>query len=196
MHFIVNGQFSKFRTQSDQCNQIWDGHQAVDQFCKRPDESCLQYRTEYHHNCLQQHKKIPAGRTEKELGTSGTVQSPPKYRGKSEAAKGSGQEQGHPVSIYGGECLRRQCRACVLPVRNRNTAAKDHQRSHGADHDGIQKYLHDPHQPLSGRMFHLCSSVGNGCGAHARLIGKNAAGNSDAQCLKAGTDNAACNRPG
>jgi len=196
MFFILAGQFPKLWAQDDQCDQIGYGHQAIEQFCRRPDDSGLKHCAHHNKKRLQQCKAAAAAFSKEESGAAHAVEAPPENCCKGKATKRRRQKDGCPASIHRAERLRCQGRTGILPVSNGDAAAKDHQRSHGADHDGIQKYLHDAHQPLSGRMFHLRSSVGNGCGAHARLIGKNAAGDSDAQCLKAGTDNAACNRLG
>ena len=95
------------------------------------------------------------------------------------------------MAEYGRKSLCGQLRPHILSVGNGDPAAKDHQCSHGADHDGIQKHFHDTHQTLFSRHIHLCGSMSNGCGAHTGFVGKHTTGNTDAQCLKHGTGDAA-----
>ena len=65
--------------------------------------------------------------------------------------------------------------ACA--VADRRAAAQDDQRRQGADDDGIGKYLKDAEHALLDRLFGVSAGMGNGAGAKARLVGKDAAGN-------------------
>ena len=109
--------------------------------------------------------------TEEEPGAPGAVKAPAQHRSKGKTADTQGKQNGRPRTADGGKGVRHAFSIC----------AEDHQSRHGADDDGVQKYLHDTQQPLLGRIVHPGGGVGDGCGTHARFVGKYPSGNADAQ---------------
>ena len=172
MHFIFISQFPEFWTQGNQCDQSRNSHQAVNQFCQRPDQAGFQHGTEYDHGRLQQREKLPAGCAKQILCASDAVKPPAKNRGKGKAAYCKRQQDGCPISQYERKRLRRQFRAHTLSVRDRNAAAKDHKCRHGTDYDGVKKHFHNAHQALTGCHIHLCGGMGDGCGSHSGFVCK------------------------
>ena len=183
------------RGENRQSCQIGNHHQAVDGLRRRPDDAGLQACPGDHRGHLRRNKKLPRPGAKEELGAPRTVQPPAKHRGKGKADEGHGNENRRKIAIDSSKRLRRQLHAHVSAVGNRHAADENDQRCQCTHEDGIEKNLHNAHQPLFRRVGNLRRSVGDGRGTHASLIGKHPAAASDAKRLISRTQSAARHRP-
>lgn len=173
---IITGQADKLRAQRHQGNQIWNGHQAVDNLRKDPDGAGAGYGTQDYRGSLEQGKLLPGIVAKQKLSTSGTVKAPAQNRGEGKAAEKQGKQNADPIPVNRGKGSAGQLYTGIRSIGDDNTAAQNHQRRHRTDDDGIEKHLHDTHQALIRRMLHLSGGVGDGRGAHAGLVGKDTPG--------------------
>jgi len=153
--FVFFGKAGKLRAQHRQNNQIRNGHQAVNGFRKEPHRAGFQHRSHDNRKGLQNHKAFPHMITEQILGTANTVKAPAQNRGNGKAAQCQRNDQTNPIPTDIGKCLSRQGDAHILPIWDRNSADQNDQCSHCADHNGIEKYLHNAHHALLCRVIDL-----------------------------------------
>ena len=144
----------------------------------------IHHGAQNHHCGLSRDKPLPGTLSKEKLGTASSVKAPAQHRGKGKAAQGRSQKHRCTSSIYVGKCQVGQLSSQVRAVGNGYAADQDHQGRQGTDGNGVQKYFHDPHQSLLGRMVRLGRGVGNGCRPHPGLVGKHAPGTANPQCLK------------
>ena len=174
---ILFGKLENDRRKQRHCNEVGDGHHAVEGFGDAPEEIELDSGTNNGNQGIDDHEGLDDLFTEEVLAAAGTVQAPAQDGGEGEAAHGHGGENGDPVAVGAGKAADGQLRAGSRAEGDGHAAAQDDQRGEGADDDGIHKYLKDTEQTLLHRIIDLGACMGNRGSTKTGFIGEDAAGN-------------------
>lgn len=164
------------RCQQEHADQVGHGHKAIEGVADAPDQAQIRGGTQNGHQTVGDVEGQKDLASQQEFSAAGTVQTPAHNGGEGEAAHGHGGEDGDPVAVNAGKAADGQFSAGGLTVGNLHAAEQDHQRSQGADDDGVHKHFEDAIQALLGGIVGIGAGVGDGAGTQTSLIGEDAAG--------------------
>ena len=171
------GQLDHGAGEQQQCDEVGDAHQAVEGVGDAPQQAQVHGRAQNGHEGVH-HKEglCHLVAVAEEHQEAGAVQTPADDGGKGKAAKRHGGKDGSPAAVGGGKAGDGQlCTGCGAVVHG-GAAAQDDHGGQGADDDGVSKHLKDAEHALLHRLFGVGAGMGDGAGAKAGLIGKDAAG--------------------
>ena len=179
-HRLLPRQPPELTAQRQNRHQIGNRHQTVDDLSHRPDHPGIQRRPKQNSDPLADAEGPPADPSEEILRTPPGIKAPSQDRRQGKEHQTAAEHRADPVSKAAGQRLGRQLRPHSLAPGDRDPAGQDHKRRQRADDHGIEKNLHDPHEPLLRRVVRFRRAVGDGGGAHAGLVGECPPGHADA----------------
>lgn len=175
----INGSHHTGKRQQRQ--QVGHSHQAVEEVGHGPDQIDLERGTDedkhHHDNAVQRQQFF----TKQCLEVGVPEEIPADDGGEREEEHADGDEDGAETAE--GLAERRLGEGGTGEALGHQTGGDQHQTGEGKYHKGIDKDAQNGHSALILGLFHLGEGVGVGRGTKARLVGEEAAGNTEAHGL-------------